>query len=686
MPLVRQKSDGLEAFRELGYREIRDDVSDGSQSAGVCPFCSNRKHKNECTFYINKTTKAWDCKSCGKSGGFQTYLQDILKWSAALPDRHARLQELAENRGLKVETLLMYDITFNTLTGEYLIPVNYLDGLDLKIQDIRRYQIGRGARSTAGCGLGILGWENVGAYKTLWVCEGEWDCLALTEALDALGMSDDLALSIPGARTFKSNWASIFAEKRVVCAFDADDPGRSGALRAYKILKGIAGSLSFVHWPVDAPDGYDVRDNYKENGSGCVKIMTDTLQALPPGYEPEVSAVPVAERYAGLGMEASEMYAMYQKWLHLPDTRVLDVAFGSIIANRQQGDPIWLFLVAPPGGTKTEIISSLIDAPDIVYKNTLGAKSLVSGQNSINGADPSLLPRLHEKILAIEDFTTLLSIPPVYLDEIFGILRSAFNGRYEREYGNGRLFRCDCHFGIIAGVTPAIEHNADHFASLGERFLSYQIPIPCDLRGRRPYVQKARDNRGRENDMRLELRATAKTVLAHSFTTAPQYPASISDKVVDLAQLTSYMRGVLKREKYGASKDITHEPFSELGTRLSKQYDKLIDGIARLHRCDIGENEYETVRRVAFGSLPTDRRKFLAVLSNEGRSLTAAEVSEITGLPRFPMTERIAETLWMLKMIEREKSRSGLKTSVAWRICDEFAEIIESTGIFKKFN
>ena len=53
--------------------------------------------------------------------------------------------------------------------------------------------------------------------------------------------------------------------------------------------------------------------------------------------------------------------ATYGKWLHLPDQRTLLAILGTIAANRLEGDPVWLLVVGPPGGGKSEQLQGAAD-------------------------------------------------------------------------------------------------------------------------------------------------------------------------------------------------------------------------------------------------------------------------------------------------------------------------------------
>jgi hypothetical protein len=50
----------------------------------------------------------------------------------------------------------------------------------------------------------------------------------------------------------------------------------------------------------------------------------------------------------------SEVVTSFERWLYLPDPRALLAVPGAVSANRLAGDPLWLVLVGPPGGGKTD--------------------------------------------------------------------------------------------------------------------------------------------------------------------------------------------------------------------------------------------------------------------------------------------------------------------------------------------
>ena len=139
----------------------------------------------------------------------------------------------------------------------------------------------------------------------------------------------------------------------------------------------------------------------------------------------------------------------------------IDVIFGTIFANRLNSKPVWLYLVAPPGGGKTEILQSL-DGPgrEIYSLSQLTPQTLISGQiREKRKSDPSLIPKLDGKVLVIKDFTAILDSKWENVNTITGQLRDAYDGSCKKVFGTGKDDLYESKFGIIAAVTPAIDKH-----------------------------------------------------------------------------------------------------------------------------------------------------------------------------------------------------------------------------------
>lgn len=88
------------------------------------------------------------------------------------------------------------------------------------------------------------------------IAEGEFKALLLNQ----LGFPS--VSGTGGANTWKKEWNSLFAGLNVIMAYDNDEPGRQGALRAAESLRGTAKSVKAVQWPssMDTREKKDVTD------------------------------------------------------------------------------------------------------------------------------------------------------------------------------------------------------------------------------------------------------------------------------------------------------------------------------------------------------------------------------------------------------------------------------------------
>lgn len=669
----------ITAFTQHGF--VHDGTS-GEQAYGTCPFCGKKGH-----FYVNRKSHNWDCKSCGKKGGYQTWLREIVELSK-INFKGDPAIKLSKDRNVSLGTLRDMGVGFNPINRTVILPV--LDIKGEKIWDIR-IRVGKGLRSTSGCKVGLYGWDKVDKpeIKTIWICEGEWDGLVMMEIIEKMELGDHAVVAVPGAGTFKADWITLFERKKVNVVYDHDNPGREGCKKVYNALSQVVERLRFVQWPDEEKDGWDLRDQFsrmKKNHRRTYAYIKVLLGETPPGIDDIEEAdfgsdVQISKGdLDGEGLEATEVYAEYRKWLKLPATNIIDVMFGTAIANRLPGDPLWLFIVAPSGGTKTELLMSLTTAHNMVTTTTLTPPALISGANMAGGSDPSLLRIMNGRILLIKDFTTILSMNSMVREEIFGILRDAYDGRIEKRFGNGVYRRYDpCRFGIVAGVTPAIELFTEEHTALGERFLRYKVPLSANWDDQRDILRRAVLNTTHEDKMREDLQKVGQTVLNHNFNLTPNIPDHIIDRILCLAQWTALMRATIVRDRF--TKEVTHKPISELGTRLAKQFCKLLLGIGMFRRITtVTDEEYQIVKDIAVGTVPSRMEDIVRMMytRNKTGNYDPKEIAEVTGLPQMT-TSRIIENLGMLGIFRKEKI-SALKTQ--WRLSDDILSIMERAEIY----
>lgn len=709
----------LKAFSVHGVEFQYDGSSD--QAIGTCPFCGR-----EAKFYMSVENGMWDCKVCGLTGNINTFFHKISEVNSkklAGPP----LKNLVNDRGLSALTLRRWGLGWDG--NQYTIPVPSLSNPETSLSDLKRYKIGGRlmasptAKSNIFAAKGAMHEDSIARHHTIWIMEGEWDTLAMNECLHLLKLEGHLAItSTTGAGSFKPDWVIYLQDKDVVLMFDHDPAGVHGRLRTGRFLEGIAKSIKVISWPSNYKEGYDFRDLYMKHGIEAFKKagemlvpftdvagvpqqkvkkrLVEPVQASAAAPEPP-SSKPKTPRTGRVHW--SEITKRYKEWLFLTNTDCLSVMFGTLIANRLPGDPLWLFLVAPPGGSKSELLMSLSKCPEIYTVTTITSHTLISGSLGAGGVDPSLLPKLNGKVLIIKDFTSILSMPMLVREEILGILRDAYDGQTQKVFGNGIRRSYNSKFGIIAGVTPAIDQFSAQHSMLGERFLRYRIILPSSVLGSGHIINRALDNLTHETDMRDILQNIARDILEYNYSDLdnPGLSAEFKVTLTSLAQLVAMLRGVVSHDKY--TREVLSRPSQEIGTRLAKQLAKLAMGISILMGDKtVSKHTLGIIAKVARDTIPDRIEDVLkqiyihTIASGDGDGSThckktschackashccsCGDLSEWTGLPSGTILT-LLEDLRMLKVVERARGKDPTNTDVRWKLTLMVQHLIETSG------
>ena len=661
------------------------------QVNGDCPFCGKEGH-----FYINPENKLWDCKVCGARGNVGQFLYKMHRqYMEYLEDpAHEHLYaKLSADRKLPISAFKAWNVGYDPVNDYYTIPV--FDGTE-SLCDIKRYKIGKKTLSTPGTSSGLFNRLHMINKKTVYLCEGEWDGMAMDWLLKVNKVADACAVAVSGALTFKTNWIPFFQGKDVKCMYDHDGAGEKGMLVVRERLTGTAATIQYIHWPDNFPTGFDVRDWIKygiriKKPRSCYQNLIQLMSKDPkqPDYKdpehPTVDEVKKEQERLPLNpdMTNEELYATYKKWLYMPDTMVLDLMFGTIFANRLEGDPVWLFFVAPPAGSKSELLMSLSWAQECYPLTSLTPHALVSGTAWGPGKDPSLLPQLDRKVLVLKDFTTILSMNYAARDEIFGILRDIYDGRTEKSFGNGLKREYKVKFGILAGVTPVIETFSTMNQSLGERFLRYRLPLDTK-QSEEQKILRAIKNVNNELKMRAELCQAAASIISRKnpeHDVMPEFTEKYLPKVVALAQLAAWLRGVVDRDKF--TQQVLYKPSSEVGTRMAKQLVKLAMGVGIFRGTRLlDEYEYGCIKHVAVDSCPQRVVMILSAIYKAQKQenlamLKTKEIVDRTYLPQATVL-RLMEDLNLLRLVQRVEVNGNYH----WRLAKDLVKLADRSNAF----
>lgn len=540
---------GVETAREKTLKpfafhglDVADDGKD--QIYTDCPFCGKPK------FSISPQSglcKCWVCGQGSDKGGMNplSFLQHLWKQSdSQTTNDYAALQL---SRGfLEKETPMLWGAVQSLTDLAWLLP-----GRDLKghISQLYRW-VGTPKRTlypTPGFGHGLfLGPDSVTAANTLWIAEGPWDAMAFWETArqakqtgEGLGVTANASNSIlaggavigvPGANSFKAEWAALAQDKDVILLFDSDHPrlhckpcgktyssvlytdcpqcknaltgppvapaGFSGIKRVAGLLAGKAKSVRALLWGLDGyapelPSGTDLRDILTKGKTAAERVkLLDTLLGKIGEIPGEQAAAPGSSGSGIDPLECTNWAELQVAWKaalawrqSLDDS--LAVCLAVCLSTMQKGSQLFLQLIGDAGSGKTEICDALL-----VSKHCFALEHLTgfhSGWKGENGEDYSLIGRINGKTLITPEGDVLMSSPKFL--EIMSQQRRIFDGASGATFKNRKE---DMRYEnlrtpwVMAGTPALLSSNQSR---LGDRFIRVIVEPPDEI-GKRAILRK----------------------------------------------------------------------------------------------------------------------------------------------------------------------------------------------------
>ena len=664
----------LKTYAHMG---VKIQPGANGEATAICPFCSGSK------FSINTEEGLFYCFNpvCNQKGNKYTFLQ---RWYEQCLENteEDNLKILSERKNLPVQAFIDSKVAYDRTNSRWIIPVHNNKGgvVNLRLWTEHDNML----KQTAGCKGHLYNQqelinrsENV---TKVYLLEGEWDAIAFSHLLSNSREKDYCVVAVPGAASFKEEWATYFYNMEVVVLFDKDPAGVAGAKRLIKKLQDNVKttSISWIVWPEEYKEGYDIRDYVSEN----LDKPNVSLRKLKKYLQP---APNFTDREKIQCKTFSQLVKQFEKHIYMSsDMKDGLLLICSVIAsNSIPGDPLWLFVVGPPGSGKTLLLQSCSESENTSYQSSLGAKTLISGYKTKDGSDPSLLPKIIGKTLILKDYTEIMDKPASEQDDIFSQLRGAYDGQVQRDYGHGEVRTYpppgsphkDCRFTLLAGVTNAIHGNSK--ADLGERFLKYQMvsedydPIlQVKAAIANTVVQKSAENNLQEPFTSfMENLSVSKSSL-------PKTPDWVIERIIGLAQFVSTVRAKVNRK----AGEIVYRPVPEVATRLSKQLIKLGQCICIvLKKKEIDEECYSLVCKVALDTCYGWHRDILfAVAAHHPQGIKRIEAASKTSVPAST-AQNVLNDLLELGAVTFDIEDSGEKGKPAhlWMLSDSMKELID---------
>ena len=392
-----------------------------------------------------------------------------------------------------------------------------------------------------------------------------------------------------------------------------------------------------------------------------------------------------------LGYPLDKLKEVIEKWLILENLNIVDVITAVYVANKFDSDPLWLLLIAPHSNAKTELLRGFDGHKDAYFISNITPSTLVSGQVvKCKRPEPSLLPKLNDKLVIMKDFTTILSMRSEQQQEILAQLREAYDGKYTKIFGNGKEITWEGRFGLVGACTPVYDNHYGVIGSMGERFILYRT----DTKNGYEMGMQAQRVVGQEKKMREEIK-TAMHRFISQFESLDnvhiETSEDIKQKIVNLACFCAYARCPVERDRY--DRTIKYEPLPEGPARLVKQLIQIGAAIALVNEKHGIDNEvYQTVKKIGRDLVPMQRIRIIKNVWGSGATeinrewIKIVDVAEAINMPGATV-KILLEDLMAVGIMNRklgEPSESGGRPPWLYQTSEKACSFIFGGEVFTR--
>lgn len=650
-----------------------------------CPFCEKQNH-----FYYNRETFLWECKVCHKSGNALTFIREFYEQFENLTKT---AQFISDLRGLPISAVAEARIKYNPLNASYLIPTFKHDKINnlYKLTLMRKQKDGVWSErwvvlaSPSPLEHTLMNWDET-TPDTLWIAEGQFDRIA---AKAIVGSNDIGVVGVPGSGVWKNTWCEYLSDKDIVFCYDNDEPGRTGYEAV--ILKHIATSqfkprsISYIKWPEDKPEKYDLNDCYREYGKGS---FTKLSEWITPYSQPD-NVIIVKNTNETIEADHScqsfeDLLTRYESVYHTTDSMrmALLLVISSIYSIKIEGEQIWVRLIGAPSSGKTTIAKCVSASPQVVLKSTF--TGLFSGFKKDDGTDSSLVPLISGKTLIVKDADALLRQPNI--EKIFSELRDFYDKDSSTFYRHGvshdyRNIRSTM---ILCG-TQFLRRSDQSF--LGERFMDFELELSEVDREKIEQKMLERSIISATTPASLPpetpVMAAAKGFLELLMQREQQVEIGPRERenILSWARLAATMRTKVDRETFG-QREITFEPVVEVSARLIGQMTKLYTCATTVMGCtkppEIVHKLIQMVGRYSI-DFKSPRMRICQHILKEFASRD--EIAERTGFTIEKVNRELGD-LVALKLIVAQKFGTGVagRNTFKFKLIDRIRDGIINIG------
>jgi len=235
---------------------------------------------------------------------------------------------------------------------------------------------------------------------------------------------------------------------------------------------------------------------------------------------------------------------------------------------------LWLRIVGASGAGKTELLRALIGQEGFVgTMESITPGSIRRGYKSKEGKkkrEQTLLERINGSLIITKDLGPLLTKDIRVQTEVFGLLRSVYDGTLDADYGSdqGHL-KQDTWFDWVVGTTGYLEKVRSLEYLLGSRFIDMRWISP----DREGAAAKAIDNDG----VLTPIRARLVSGMADILDDVKILPRPRLNYIATLANISATLRTPVDRDV--RTREIADTPAIEVPTRMGQALSRIATGL-----------------------------------------------------------------------------------------------------------
>jgi hypothetical protein len=282
-------------------------------------------------------------------------------------------------------------------------------------------------------------------------------------------------------------------------------------------------------------------------------------------------------------------------YFEIDDLQATEIVIAVAVSHKAPwSEMMWLRIIGASGSGKTELLRTLSSQSFSIPMENITAGSIRRGYvvKKDKTYEPTLLERLNGKLAITKEFATMLTKERDIQTEIFGLLRSVYDGELTCDYGSdqGHLNQ-KTHFDWILGSTSYIDKIRSIEYMLGSHFIDIHWETPLN---REYAVDKAINNNFSLDTIREALSRAMTDVYQLSLPPVEPHLSYISE----MADIGASLRSPVMRDNSNNIEDI---PEIELGTRMGQGLARIATGLKMI---GVDDNELKPyLARVVFNSM-----------------------------------------------------------------------------------